>query len=191
MARIRLLNADPVGDYREACKITQGIDISMEPLKPLKTDMVEWWIKQIIANHSTLRSVRFRIIAAAPRSVIMQMIRATKGNPQPEVESSRPDWTGTERSADPYELKLYSHDHTAESFRAMASQRLCNRTEARTRGYMRDLVAEMAESPEPFFRALAACCNPPCSMTGYCPEIKGCGQCPRLADEVIKVYCHG
>ena len=93
--RIRLLNKHPLYDYREDCKVTQGIDIFEQDTPPVKAkDMTEWWIKQIVANHSCIRSVHFRVVAKAPKSVVMQIIRATKGHPQPEVESSRPDWTG-------------------------------------------------------------------------------------------------
>ena len=60
--------------------------------------------------------MHFRLVDTRPKSVIMQIIRATKGHPQPECESSRPDWTGKERSFDPCEYKLFMQDHTAESF---------------------------------------------------------------------------
>ena len=111
--KFRVLNKNPFYDYKEACKVTQGIDLNGELELFSPKDMTEWWIKQIVANHSTLRCIRFRLTAKAPKSVIMQLIRATKGHPQPEVESSRPDWTGQERSNDPYEVKLFSQDHTA------------------------------------------------------------------------------
>ena len=49
----------------------------------------------------------------AVKSVVMQLIRHTKGHPQPFVQSSRPDWNnGKERSNDPYEEKLFGLDHT-------------------------------------------------------------------------------
>lgn len=104
--RFRILNKDPLYDYREANKVTEGIDL--EGMYEFKSKRAtEWWIKQIIANHSTLRCIKFRLVDTRPKSVIMQIIRATKGHPQPEVESSRPDWTGKERSSDPYETKLF------------------------------------------------------------------------------------
>ena len=187
--RFRILNRDPLFDYREDCKITQGIDLfeNFDHWKP--KNEVEFWIKQIVANHSTIRCVHFRLVDTRPKSVIMQIIRATKGHPQPEVESSRPDWTGKERSYDPYEDKLFTQDHTAESFVEMAKQRLCNKTEERTRKFMREMVNTLRSSKDPFLCAVGWCCVPACCWYGSrCPEVMGCGLAPRYADEVIHAY---
>ena len=191
--RFRMLNKDPLFDYREACKITQGIDLSAsagEMLYFKPKDMTEWWIKQIVSNHSTLRCVHFRLVDTRPKSVIMQIIRATKGHPQPEVQSSRPDWTGKERSSDPYEDKLFMQDHTAESFIEMAKQRMCNRTEEKTRKFMNEMVRELRCSKDPFLRAVGYCCHPSCWwLGGCCPEIKSCGcNTTKLADSIISSY---
>ena len=190
--RIRVLNKDPLYDFREANKITQGIDMNLvnDFVAPKNGDMVAFWIKQIIANHSCLRSIRFRVIDTQPKSVVMQIIRATKGHPQPEVQSSRPDWTGVERSSDPYEDKLFMQDHTAESFIEMAKQRLCERTEKNTRDFMWSVVHAMVEHENPFIRALGYCCHPACWWNaGKCPEINSCCKTvPKLADKVIAMY---
>lgn len=187
--RFRILNANPLYDYREACKITQGIDLWQD----LDVDKVfvpkdeeRYWIKQIIANHSTIRCIHFRLVDDRPKSVVMQLIRATKGHPQPYVESSRPDWHGgKERSADPYEDKLFIQDHTAESFIAMARQRLCMRTEARTRQVMMDMVEALKNSDEPFLRAVGKCCHPQCWYLGVrCPELYGCDGVKKLSDDI-------
>ena len=188
--RFRVLNRDPLYDYREACKITQGEDMELQNTFFAPKDEVEFWIKQIVANHSTLRSVHFRLVDTRPKSVIMQIIRATKGHPQPEVESSRPDWTGKERSSDPYEDKLFMQDHTAESFIEMAKQRLCTRTEPRTRQFMNDMVIALRQDRNPFLKAVGYCCAPACRwLGGRCPEIKSCldGK-DKLSDEFIKLY---
>lgn len=173
--QVRLLNKDPLYDYREACKVTQGIVLNREDLKKPENE-VEWWIKQIVANHSTIRCIRFRIFDMRPKSVVMQLIRATKGHPQPYVQSSRPDWTGKERSSNPYELKMYIQDHTAESFIEMAKQRLCLRTETNTRKAVTEIVDMLRHSDEPFLKAVGWCAQPTCMwLGGTCPEIKGCG----------------
>jgi hypothetical protein len=181
--RFRILNADLLYDYREACKITEGIDLDgYNSWRPEK--QVEFWIKQIVANHSTLRSIHFRLVDTRPKSVIMQIIRATKGHPQPEVQSSRPDWNnGKERSSDPYEEKLFMQDHTAESFIEMAKQRLCLRTEERTRRFMQDMVMALRKSDEPFLQAVGICCKPSCGWLRGCPEIKSCGLVPKLSEQ--------
>ena len=191
--RFRVLNCDPLYDYREACKITQGEDMELQNTFFTPKDEVEFWIKQICANHSTLRSVHFRLVDTRPKSVIMQIIRATKGHPQPEVESSRPDWTGKERSSDPYEDKLFMQDHTAESFIEMAKQRLCMRTENRTRQFMSLMVTTLRQDKNPFLRAVGYCCAPACGwLGGRCPEIKPCkSNKKKIADEAIELYRKG
>lgn len=166
-----VLNKNPLEDYRLACSITRGVVYQTE--KP-QLDTVEWWVKQIVANHSTLRCVRFRMMATAKRPVVMQLIRATKGHPQPEVQSSRPDWTGKSRSRDPNELISFMQDHTAESFIEMAKQRLCSRTEADTRIFMREAVMNLKTSDVPFLKAVGSCCKPSCFWLGACPELKPC-----------------
>lgn len=189
--RFRILNKNPLYDYREACKITEGIDLwdDLEHVFKPK-DEVEFWIKQIVANHSTLRSVHFRLVDIRPKSVIMQIIRATKGHPQPECQSSRPDWNGgKERSSDPYEDKLFMQDHTAESFIEMAKQRLCSRTEDRTRAFMQEMVLALRNSKEPFLRAVGYCCRPYCEWYFGCPEIKPCGKTScKISAIIIKEY---
>lgn len=191
--RFRVLNKDPLYDYREACKITQGRDLSMEVEHWKPKDEVEFWIKQIVANHSTLRCIHFRLVDTRPKSVIMQIIRATKGHPQPEVQSSRPDWTGKERSSDPYEDKLFMQDHTAESFIEMAKQRLCNHTEKKTREFMTDMVIALRQDENPFLKAVGYCCAPACGWLGRrCPEINSCKpNNKRVAEEAIEIYRKG
>ena len=190
--RFRILNKNPLYDYREACKVTEGRDLFNEDSTFKPKDETAFWIKQIVANHSTLRCIKFRLVDEQAKSVIMQIIRATKGHPQPEVQSSRPDWNnGEERSSDPYQLRLFMQDHTAESFVEMAKQRLCRRTEKRTRLFMYEMVMELRRSDEPFLRAVGYCCQPACWWYGgRCPELKSCqvsGE-TKLSDSVIRRY---
>lgn len=186
--RFRVLNKYPMYDYREACKVTEGLDLYGTDSTYKPKNEVEFWIKQIVANHSTLRCIKFRLVDTRPKSVIMQVIRATKGHPQPEVQSSRPDWTGKERSNDPYEEKLFMQDHTAESFIEMAKQRMCKRTEEKTRDFMNLMVQTLRDSKDPFLKAVGYCCHPYCWWYKSCPEIRGCRAKTSLASEVIKTY---
>lgn len=188
--RFRVLNKDPWFDYKEANMTTQGLDILKETVCARPKKETEFWIKQIVANHSTLRSVHFRLVDTRPKSVVMQIIRATKGHPQPEVESSRPDWVGKERSTDPYEDKLFMQDHTAESFIEMAKQRLCERTEKRTRDFMWEMVEALRHEEDPFLQAVGYCCHPNCWWyNGKCPEIKSCHEgVTKLSDSIIRQY---
>ena len=186
--KFRVLNAHPLFDYKEFNKTTVGEELKVNQMTYPK-DEVEFWIKQFVCYHSNLRCIHFRIIDRRPKSVVMQLIRATKGHVQPFVESSRPDWNnGKERSSDPYELKLFGQDHTPESFIEMAKQRLCNRTEARTRASMQEIVEEMKKSDDPIIKAVGYCSHPACWWYKGCPEIKGCGKYDKLSDEVIRTY---
>ena len=187
--RFRVLNKDPWFDYKEPCMATKGLDILKETVGARPKDEVAWWIKQIVANHSTIRSVHFRLVDIEPKSVVMQLIRATKGHPQPYVQSSRPDWTGIERSNDPYDPKMFIQDHTAESFIEMAKQRMCNRTEERTRKVMFELVEALLHSEDPFLKAVGFCCHPACWWYGACPELKSCtSNKDKLSERVLKLY---
>ena len=185
--KFRILNKYPLYDYKEACRITQGIELDPPDCTCRPADEVAFWLRPIVANHSTIRSIRFRLVDTRPKSVVMQIIRATKGHPQPEVQSGRPDWNGgKERSFDPYEDRLFMQDHTAESFVEMAKQRLCNRTEERTRLFMQEMVEELKKSGEPFLMAVGYCCHSNCWWLNGCPEIKGCGcSVKKIADQII------
>lgn len=171
--QIRIINKDPLFDYKHACLVTKGKDITKCSRPENET---EYWIKNILTGHSTLRYIEFVITDTIPKSCVMQIIRATKGHPQPEVQSSRPDWTGNERSTDPYEDKLFCVKYTPESFVEMCKQRLCLCTELRTRGIVSEWVNEMRNSDDPLIRAIGYCCRPKCIyFGGKCNEIKGCG----------------
>lgn len=160
-------------------------------------DKVRYWKKQILANHSPIRSVHIRILDLIPKSVYSQLVRHTAGHPQPYIQSSRPDWTGKERSNDPYENRWSMFDFTPESFILMAQKRLCNRTEIMTRKIIGEWVNRLRSiNIETFDRdtdknieiedifelsllkALGDLAVPRCEYLGAnkCPEIKGCGK---------------
>lgn len=176
---VRILNSNPTYDYRRFCKTTLGEEYNEIEWKPKNEK--KFWYRQIWANHSTLRCIRFMVEDTVPRNVAMQLVRHTAGNPQPEVESSRPDWTGKPRSNDPYEMKKIAILYTAESFVSMAEKRLCNRTESNTRETVQQWINNMRDSEIPFLQALAARCMPRCKLYGgFCPEIKRCGKYPPI-----------
>ena len=82
-------------------------------------------------------------------------------------------------------------DHTAESFIEMAKQRLCEKTEKRTRDFMWDMVETLkADKKHPFLQAVGYCCHPSCWwFNGKCPEIKSCHEGVRkLSDCIISQY---
>lgn len=183
-AAVIMLNKNPMFDYREFCKGTQGIVLDEEKtFKP--KDEVDFWVKHFLAMHSTLRCLHFRIITQIPRTGAMQLVRHTDGHPQPEVESSRPDWTGKPRSTDPEELEWRAIDFTPESWIKMCQKRLCRKTEYKMYETVKDLVVAMAKSDVPFFQALARVSLRKCKYYGACNELESCGcygDMPKLSD---------
>lgn len=172
---VRILNSNTFRDYREACKITEGIHTDVRcrcTLPPdslcvrddeqspnqvctnyscikntswIPTDWDKYWRKQLTALHSPIRSINIRIKDFVPRSVIMQYVRHTAGHPQPFVQSSRPDWTGKPRSNDPYEPKWMIMDFTPESLLFMFRKRLCTKAEIFSREIMKEWKKRLSE----------------------------------------------
>ena len=169
--RIEMTTKEPWKTFMKFTYTTLGKEPPEKILNKVPT--VDDWLDYLIPNHSTLRCVEFIVYDKLPKSVINQLLRATKGHPQPEVESSRPDWNnGKERSSDPYELKMFAQKHTAESFIELCKQRMCNRTEERTRDTIHKWMGVLYKSNDPFFHALWSICNPSCIWLGFCPERK-------------------
>ena len=57
----------------------------------------------------------------------------------------------------------------------MCKQRLCQRTEEKTRKFVNEIVKELKKSDDPFLRAVGYCCRPQCWWNNGCTELKGCG----------------
>lgn len=181
--KIRIINTDPIFDYKHSCLVTKGKDVTKVSFP---SDPFEWWVRQICTEHSTLRSIHFVITDTAPKSCVMQIIRATKGHPQPEVQSSRPDWTGQERSTNPYEHKLFQMEFTPESFLAMCRQRLCYKTEPLTRNMVKEWVEQMKSDSDPLIKAIGYCAEPQCMYRGgVCSELESCGKFKTYKYELI------
>lgn len=178
MITLRILNEEPLEDLREAIATTIGKE-RLSDWKPTKEgihkDLFRYYAELFIANHSIVRSVHFRIkIDNARKDVTRQLLRATKGHPQPFVESSRPDWTGVPR--DENATNRFTWDHTPESFITMAQQRLCFRAMKETRQEVFDIIRAMWDSGEPLLEAVAFCSVPSCVFQMGCPEGKqNCG----------------
>lgn len=172
---IRMLNAHPLWDIKQAAGITLG-DISYTYVTP--KNEVEFWRNRFIEKHSIIRAIHFRIIWEDIRSdVARQIIRATKGHPQPYVQSSRPDWTGHPRPSDPSTPIVVGMDFTAESFMALCNQRLCYRAMKETRNTIIETIHKMATLQDTYFKALVTCLVPNCVLYCGCPEIgkRNCG----------------
>lgn len=172
---IRILNANPLFDYKHACLITKGKNVEKVTTPE---DELKFWIRHICTEHSTLRFITFTITDCIPKSCVMQIIRATKDNPQPEVQSSRPDWCGKERSSNPYQEIYTEIKYTPGAFLAMCRQRLCLKTEAKTRAVINNWVDQMRNNDNPLIKALRFCAMAQCEYHGnVCTELEPCGKC--------------
>lgn len=226
--KIRILNKDLFLDYRGACMITKGFknDLSPEycmnpsykgckivdntascdcnhqdcPMNIFWTpkNWETYWFKQLTAMHSTIRSIHFTITDLVPKSVANQLVRHTAGHPQPYMQSSRPDWTGKERSNDPYELRWLKVLYTPESFLQMCAKRLCNKTEERTRKVVQSWVDNLKAidlqnndydrlAEAALLKCMGVMAKPQCEIHGAnkCVELKSCGKHEEYWQELI------
>lgn len=169
---------------RQAELITKGIykqiseleDLAVKKLSDKSLFLLDFWLARIRANHSVMRRLQFSIVFCdCDKSVVAQLIRATKGHPQPFVQSSRPDRTGMPR--DPEAKISFIEDYTTEAWIELCKQRLCFKTEDATREVVEAVLKAMRESKDPFFQALEKYCMPACQSSRLgCPELSWCGK---------------
>jgi len=136
----------------------------------------------MIAKHSTLRAVRFRIVMDDVRSdVARQLARHTSGLIQLYIQSKRPDWTGSPRPLEPYPVIMII-DSDAEGWLHLAEQRLCSRAMQETQEAVSEIVKTMEASKHPYLRALGSLSVPRCeAIGGRCPEgSRCCGRYPAI-----------
>ena len=161
MIELKLESPDPYYQIRDAACITEGKRAKKRD--KLLGDERDFCERAFIAKHSILRAAHFTIIDTVRTDVEHQLLRATKGSPQPYCQSKRPDWNqGKARLPDDQSYSLFGHQHTAESFMAECNQRLCFRAMKETREEVLRILKAMDESGIPFFEALALCCVPSC-----------------------------
>jgi len=170
MIELQLESSDPLYRIKDAACITLG-----KRANKIQTmdyaEQYEYFKNAFIAKHSIIRAVHFTVIDTVRTDVEHQLLRATKGHPQPYCQSKRPDWNkGDPRLPDDKTYSLFGHQHTAESFMEECRQRLCGRAMKETREEIIDVLHAMVESREPFFNALAFCCVPNCVFQSGCPE---------------------
>lgn len=176
MIEIEMLTKDPIYQVKDANCITLGKRAIKGKVYDYETESKFWW-DMFISEHSTVRSsVLFRIVDTDMRSDISaQLLRATKGHPQPICQSHRPDWNGNEpRKPSNETFGLFEHIHNAESFMAMCRQRLCFSTMKETREKVLDVLEVMRNMDSPFFNVLATCCVPQCVYRFGCCDRKNC-----------------
>ena len=175
MIEIEMLTKNPMYQVKDANCITLGKRAIKDKIYDYETEKDFWW-EMFISEHSTLRSVLFRIVDTEMRSDISaQLLRATKGHPQPICQSHRPDWNNSEpRKPSNETFGLFEHIHTAESFMSMCRQRLCYSTMKETRQKVLEVLEVMHNMDSAFFNVLAECCVPQCVYRLGCCDRKNC-----------------
>lgn len=173
MIEVRVLNAEPIKDIKEATFVTMGKRIKRLAVMDNEKEF-DFWFERFMQKHSIVRSIHIRVTIDDCRpDVARQLLRATKNHPQPYMQAGRPDWTGKPRSDDPI---MFSMDFTPDAWMALANQRLCLRAMKETRDTVKKILVEMADSGSLLLEALAMCSVPNCIFQHGCPEGKmNCG----------------
>lgn len=162
---IRILNADPYRDMREAALRTMG-------LRPKKNDefSASWLRQSIISRHSQIRCVTLRIDFETSKPVRDQLLRSKHGNVEPYVCSARPDRTGKPREITA--TSQWYHDFNIEALIKMMGDRLCTSTESETRIEIENLKRAMMTHDDPMIRIIGEVMAPKCAMLNSCNEFK-------------------
>lgn len=175
MITLELLTKDPMYQVKSlACttigKTAKRVNYSQE-------EQLDFWRSTFKQEHSILRVVSFKVFDNNMRSdICAQLLRATKGHPQPEVQSHRPDWnSGEPRKPSSETYGMFAHIHTAESWMALCRQRLCKATMKETKQKVEEILSVMKNSPEPFFKALYEYSVPQCVYRLGCCDRTECG----------------
>lgn len=177
MIEVELITKNPMYQVKDMNCLTIGKRAIRDKFYS-DEEQENFWYDMFISEHSTLRTVQFRIVDTNMRSDISaQLLRATKNHPQPYCQSHRPDWNGGEKRKPSNEtFGYFAHIHNAESFMAMCRQRLCMATMKETREKVLEILEVMQNSDEVFFRVLAKCCVPNCVYRCGCSEKRtNCG----------------
>lgn len=135
----------------------------------------EYFLEQILAEHSTLDWVSLVIEDETRSDVVSQVVRHTKGNPRFAVESFRPDWTNKPRPKDPSATRKFLSKWPLRALQAAARERLCTKAMPETRQWFKQIKKTLSESRDDFKRAIALSLVPICIYRNGCPFKASCG----------------
>lgn len=162
--QISILNAQPDADVVEAERLTSGTLEARAP-SPRSTT---WWLGRMIASHSSLRCVRFRIIwRGITTDAVREILQATGSQHQ----MMRPGLEGIHATD-------FLLDVDCEAWIRLCGQMLCTRAENPTQAAIQAAADLMAHSDLPFFLALRALSIPRCEHSLRYPELRRCGRHP-------------
>ena len=176
MIEIEMLTVNPLYVMHDESCITIGKRAKRERTESYD-EALSYYKKMFIAEHSVIESVKFRIVDTKCRGdVASHFVRHKKGEPLPEVQSSRPDWNNDAKRKPLDETWImYAEIWDAWSWLHMCRQRLCNRASKIDREWLQEVLTLMRDSKNPYFVALAYCSVPNCIYRRGCPEINSCG----------------
>lgn len=171
---VKVLSAPTEEDWRWClyeARATQGTKM------PEKPPSSEWRKKILIAEHSPIRTLNWRIFMSIPYCNSVHLVRHKFGV-EHFVKSQR---SNPDRNAERQDAPV---DHimcvNAAELIAMARKRLCNKADLVTRQIMRAVCDAVIETtPEMKFVLM-----PECEYRGNrCPELKSCGRFPEINKE--------
>lgn len=176
---IELMTQEPYFQLKDANLITIGKRADRQKCSDASFDeQYNYFRKCFLAEHSTIENLTFRVFCDESRGdVNNQIVRATKGHPRFQVQSSRPDWNnGAPRKPSNETFVYFNSVWSPLSWMQMCRQRLCKNAMKETRMWVHSVLLDMKDSGDPFFVALYRCCVPQCVYRGnVCYELKPCG----------------
>ena len=141
----------------------------------------EWKRKMLLARHSPIQAVFYRIkMVSIPYWVSVHLVRHKVGVDH-WVRSQRSDRTGIPRDELPQGAPVvHEMVANAQAILAISRKRLCHQASPETRQTWKKVVEALREAGEV---ELADACQPECIVCGgYCPELKPCGLCPTVSE---------
>lgn len=139
----------------------------------------EWKRKMLLARHSPIQAVFYRIkMDGIPYWVSVHLVRHKVGVDH-FVRSQRSDRTGVRRDDLPQGAPVvHEMVANAQAILAISRKRLCGQASPETREAWGAVVEALRAAGGEV--ELADACQPECVVCGgYCPELRCCGRSPR------------
>jgi thymidylate synthase ThyX len=149
-----------------------------------KTPTDTWKKRILLAEHSPIRAVEYRIEwVDVPSWVVTHFVRHHVGITH-YVKTQRTDRTGVDRDNLPQgNLISYSMRLNAQSMINISRRRLCSNASKETREIWEITIEKLKEVDA----ILASVCVPECIYRGFCSDLKCCGRIFK-SEQQIKNY---
>lgn len=147
----------------------------------------EWKKKMLLARHSPIQAVFYRIkMVGIPYWVSVHLVRHKVGVDH-WVRSQRTDRTGVTRDDLPQGAPVvHEMVANAQAILAISRKRLCHQASPETRQAWKKVVEALRKAGEV---ELADACQPECVVCGYrCPELRPCGLCPSVSENLHSIF---